>query len=228
MNRIHFKNKNSRKNFVMVSVISVLYFLAFFALEKRQVPIHVIHCALDNIIPFCEYFIIPYYLWFGYVLLTGCYFAFFNEENEEFKSFFKTLIVGMVVFLTVSYFYPNGQLLRPNISGDNIFKQLVLTIYQSDTSTNILPSLHVFYSIACDVALEQHDKIKNNKFFMTGIRILTISIVLSTVFLKQHSAIDVIMALALNGICYHLFYNMGYYKELRAVKSQSKKKLKRI
>ena len=53
-----------------------LFLLSYFAiylpwfghLEKTVTThFHVIHTALDDYIPFCEYFIIPYLLWFGYV-----------------------------------------------------------------------------------------------------------------------------------------------------------------
>ena len=50
----------------------LLYFaiyLPWFAhLEKTVTThFHVIHVALDDYIPFCEYFIIPYLLWFAYI-----------------------------------------------------------------------------------------------------------------------------------------------------------------
>ena len=43
----------------------VFYLIAFFSLEQIHRPdLHIIHCALDDVIPFCEWFIIPYCLWF--------------------------------------------------------------------------------------------------------------------------------------------------------------------
>ena len=49
----------------------LLYFMIYlpwFGHLERTVTthFHVIHVALDDYIPFCEYFIIPYFLWFGY------------------------------------------------------------------------------------------------------------------------------------------------------------------
>ena len=190
--------------------IGIFYLLAFFALENREISLHIIQCGIDKWIPFCEYFIVPYLLWFFYVAATGLYFLFGNDSEREFKDLYYTLIAGMVVFLLISYFYPNGQVLRPEIIGDNIFKKLVLFLYETDTSTNILPSLHVFYSVACGLAWEKNEKWNRKKGFMAGIRILTMSIVLSTMFLKQHSFIDVAMALIMNGICYQIFYAKAY------------------
>ena len=45
-----------------------IYFPWFHHLERTVTThFHVIHTALDDRIPFCEYFIVPYLLWFGYV-----------------------------------------------------------------------------------------------------------------------------------------------------------------
>lgn len=228
MRRIQLKNPHKFKNAVFITVVTTIYLVAFMLLERRQVPIHVIHCAVDQMIPFCEYFIIPYLLWFFYVLVTGAYFAFVNEDNKEFFSFFHTLIVGMVVFIAISWFYPNGQLLRPQITGDNIFKQLVLMLYGTDTSTNILPSLHVYYSLACCIAFERHEKAKKKPWLMALIRILTVSIILSTMFLKQHSIIDVVMAIAINGICYHLFYHIIDLKSWKRNRDAYRRRKKKI
>ena len=53
----------------------LLYFMIYlpwFGHLERTVTthFHVIHVALDDYIPFCEYFIIPYLLWFVYVFAT--------------------------------------------------------------------------------------------------------------------------------------------------------------
>ena len=46
----------------------VVYMIWFVWLESRaDEPYHVIHFPLDDYIPFCEYFIIPYLLWFAYI-----------------------------------------------------------------------------------------------------------------------------------------------------------------
>lgn len=45
----------------------LVFYLAFFKLLEQgiQVPDLVLHCRLDDLIPFCKYAIIPYYLWFA-------------------------------------------------------------------------------------------------------------------------------------------------------------------
>ena len=124
----------------------------------------------------------------------------------------------MTLFLIISTIYPNGHLLRPTeFSRNNIFIRLVCFIYWADTSTNILPSIHVFNSIAAHVAVMNAPGLKNKKWTVRGSLILCVSIILSTMFIKQHSVLDVVLAFGLAGILYPVFYMPGcpvYYEKL--------------
>ena len=135
------------KHTLIIPIYGIFYMLAFGYVEQRKVPINIIHMKIDDYIPFCEYFIIPYLLWFAYVAVTVFYFAFINKNKQEYWQFILTLGIGMTLFIVVSLIYPNGQNLRPELTGDGIFIQLVQYLYTIDTPTNILPSIHVFNSI---------------------------------------------------------------------------------
>ena len=59
------------------------YFISFFALEKRNdVAFHYIHSSIDDSIPFCEYFIIPYYLWFAFIFVSVGLFIIYDFEAD--------------------------------------------------------------------------------------------------------------------------------------------------
>lgn len=194
------------KHTLIIPIYGIFYMLAFGYVEQRKVPINIIHMKIDDYIPFCEYFIIPYLLWFAYVAVTVFYFAFINKNKQEYWQFILTLGIGMTLFIVVSLIYPNGQNLRPELTGDGIFIQLVQYLYTIDTPTNILPSIHVFNSIACCIAVFHHKPFQKRKVLLTGTAVLTTLIVLATVFLKQHTLVDVIAAVALNLVCYQLLY----------------------
>lgn len=194
------------KHTLIIPIYGILYMLAFRYVEQRNVPINIIHMKIDDYIPFCEYFIVPYLLWFAYVAVTVFYFAFFNKNKQEYWQFILTLGIGMTLFIFVSLLYPNGQNLRPDLTGDSIFIHLVQYLYTIDTPTNILPSIHVFNSIACCIAIFHHKPFQKRKISLTGTAILTALIVMATVFLKQHTLVDVIAALALNIVCFQLLY----------------------
>ncbi len=205
------KNTNnffSRKHPWLI-VIYMIFYLSGFALLEQRTPgsFHLIHLPGDDLIPFCEYFIIPYVLWFVYIAAVVIYFTFFNKNVGEYWRVIITLCIGMTLFLFVSWIYPNGHDLRPEtFARDNIFTQMVQMLYTADTSTNILPSIHVFNSVAVAIALEKCQALKGRRILRKSADILSFLIVLSTMFLKQHSLMDVMCALALNVVVYMLVY----------------------
>ena len=163
-----------------------------------------IHTALDDLIPFCEYFIVPYLLWFGYVAWAVGYF-YFKNKDEYFK-LCAMLFTGMTVFLVISTIYPNGHYLRPAyFEHNNIFIQLVKWLYATDTPTNLFPSVHVFNSIAVNIAVWHSDNFKKNKAVRYGSAVLMVLIILSTMFLKQHSVFDVVTGWYSQCLCILLF-----------------------
>lgn len=191
-----------------------LIYLPWFSYLERTVTtkFHVIHVTLDDYIPFCEYFIVPYLLWFAYIAAGIIYFA-LNNKCEYFN-LCKLLFFGMTVFLIVSTIYPNGHQLRPiAFARTNIFTDLVKTLYQTDTATNIFPSIHVYNSVVLNAVIWRCDNFKNNHFIRYSSAILAASIVLSTMFLKQHSAFDVITALILSGLTVSFIYRHQSAKE---------------
>lgn len=63
-----------------------------------------------------------------------------------------------------------------------------------DTPTNVCPSIHVFISFIIDQALQKCRVLSGdqNRWKRILIRLWDIAIIISTMFLKQHSIIDVI------------------------------------
>ena len=196
------------KHLWIIPVYGIFYMLSFMLMEKSDVKIHLIHSLADDRIPFCQYFIIPYVLWYFFLIGTVIYFALFCPSKKEYYQYLGTLGIGMTLFLLISYIYPNGQNMRPDLTGDGIFISAIRFLYKIDTPTNIFPSRHVFNATASCVALFQNERCRRNRIFTVAQIVLTVSIVLSTMFLKQHSVADVMTALILNILCYQLFYRI--------------------
>ena len=190
-----------------VCLYALIYIPWFFYLEKHvTTEFHLIHVKLDDKIPFIEYFIVPYLLWFAYIAITIGYFMFF-EEKSEFYRLITLLFGGMTIFLIVSTVYPNGLNLRPEtFARDNIFVDMVKSLYATDTSTNVLPSIHVYNSIGAYLAISHSSKLRRYRWVQISALTLTVLIVLSTMFLKQHSVVDVISGCALGSVLYILVY----------------------
>ncbi len=195
-------------------------YMVWFLLLERYVTkgYHIIQSPLDSYIPFNELFIVPYLLWFPFIAVSVLYFIF--KDRTECYRLCGLLITGMTVFLLVSTFYPNGVALRPVLSKlgrDNIFLDLVAGLHKADTSTNVCPSIHVYNSLAVCFAFFASSHLTGKRLLKAGILILTILICLSTVFLKQHSVIDVIWAFILMMIAAPVIYARRLFgKEHRA------------
>lgn len=183
-----------------------IYFPWFNYLEEHVTTrFHVIHTAMDDKIPFMEIFVVPYFLWFLYVAGAVLYFLFKNKEEYYRLCIF--LFVGMTVFLIVSTVYPNGHYLRPEeFQRDNIFTAMVAHLYQIDTPTNLFPSIHVYNSIGVNIAVWHCENFRKKKGIRLCSALLMISIILSTMFLKQHSVFDVITGIAFAACMYPLVY----------------------
>ena len=202
----HMKAFFQKYRHALVLLYGLIYMPWFMWLESRSnLPYHVIHVKLDDMIPFVEYFIVPYLLWFVYVAAVFVYLFFKNRR--EFYQYCIFLFTGMTLFLIVSTLYPNGHLLRPNtFARNNIFTFAVQILYQADTATNIFPSQHVYNSIAAPRAVDNSEQLAGNRRNRGGSFGRMVSIIRDTMFLPQHSVLYVISVLLLGLLLEQLVY----------------------
>ncbi len=189
-----------------VAVYALIYLPWFAWLEQHITDnFHLVHMSIDDKIPFVEFFVVPYFLWFGYVAFGIGYF--FLKDRQDFYKLCTFLFTGMTIFLIVSTIYPNGHDLRPDtFVRDNIFTDLVKWLYATDTPTNLFPSIHVYNSLGIHIAISKSEHFKKHGRGWVISLILCVSIILSTMFIKQHSFFDVITAFAMAAILYALVY----------------------
>lgn len=187
----------------------IFIYLPCFSYLERTVTTdyHLIHCRLDDIIPFCEYFIVPYFFWFAFVAIACVWFFF--KSREELIQLALSLIIGMSLTVIFYFIYPNGLgNLRPEaFPRDNIFTDLVRFLYSTDTSTNVCPSLHVYNTIVVVVAVFNSHTFKHHNAMKITVSVIGLLICASTMFLKQHSVIDVIAATGLSVCILTPIYN---------------------
>lgn len=194
------------KHAIPLMIYAVIYCTWFVYLEKKVThPETIIHVGMDDKIPFCEVFVIPYFLWFAYVSIVVLY-CFFKNKQEYYKTCV-FLFTGMTVFLIISTLWPNGHHLRPDVMPrNNVFTAMIAHLYKADTPTNLWPSIHVYNSIGAHLALVHNKPLADNAKIRTGSFILCISIILSTVLIKQHSMFDVITAFVMAAVMYVVVY----------------------
>lgn len=192
------------------------YFALYF-LTENLIPVEnctPVHCALDDIVPFCEYFVIPYVGW--YVLIVGSllYLALYNPEN--FKNMMKFIIVTQIVAMVIYIAFPNRQDLRPEVfPRDNIFSDICGLLYAFDTSTNVCPSLHVAYSVGiASTWLKERSVGRVSKTLLVAFCVM---VCVSVAFVKQHSVVDIFAALPVCLLAEAIAFG-GYWKQRRLAK----------
>ncbi len=174
-----------------------LFGLAFSILERFIcLDYHIIHCSFDDLIPFCEFFVIPYYFWFLFIIGMLLYSFFYDVA--VFKKFMKFIILTYSVSLIIYIVYPTKQMLRPeDFSRDNVFIRVVRFLYGFDTNTNVCPSMHVIGSMAVYFAARK-SKLFSGRLVRCAFLITAVIISVSTVFLKQHSILDIVWAVVVS------------------------------
>lgn len=178
-----------------------------------------IYSAVDDMIPFCELFVIPYFLWFAYIV-AGHIFLFFTSQ-EDFVRMCIFLYTGMTICLIIYTIWPNCQELRVDydaLGRTNFLIEAIAGLQSSDTPCNVFPSIHCFNSIGMHIAITKSKHLGKYREVIVAVScILMVLIILSTVFVKQHSIIDAYGAFALAVPMYFL----AYKSKLKSLKFNS-------
>lgn len=186
-------------------------YFTFYFLTENLIPVeqcHVIHMPLDDMIPFCEYFLIPYMFWYLFIVITLFYFGLYDPDG--FKKLMTFFIVTQVIAMMIYIAYPSVQLLRPTeFARDNVLTRLAAGLYAFDTNTGVCPSLHVAQAIGLASAWWK-DK-PTPQFWKIAIALTMFLVCLSVVFVKQHSALDLFAALPLALLAELIAYGESYW-----------------
>ncbi len=204
-----------KRELIIVAILSAIYISCFMLLEKINFSNYIYtELWIDNYIPFIDIFVVPYILWFAYIVI-GFVFFFFKDVKGYYRTLFY-IFAGMYICLIIYAIFPNAQGLRVEGIGDTFFEKLVLLFYSNDTCTNVCPSIHVYNSIMLHVSLLKNESFKKNKLINYSSLILCILISLSTVFIKQHAAIDGVFSILLCIIIYKAeqFFSKYYPKDI--------------
>ncbi len=174
--------------------------------QVRQVDSYYpMYCRLDDLIPFNEWFVIPYIYWFVY--LIGMLVYTFFRDVPVFRQMMRFVILTYSASLVIFFIFPNCQELRPeSFQRDNIFTRFMADFYEFDTNTNVFPSLHVVGSMAALFASWKTRGL-NTPLWRTLSLISAVMICLSTVFLKQHSVLDIFGGLLVSALGYFLCFH---------------------
>lgn len=188
---------------VLLVLYAPIYLIGFFLME-HLVPdtadYWVSCCPLDDLIPFCEYFIVPYCLWYPMLFAVGIWLLL--KDVPVFRIYMYCIIIGFSLSICFCILFPNGQDLRPEtFERDNIFVDMVRAVYAADTNTNVIPSVHAVGAIFGAMAICISSSIKRVSVKVSACA-LAVLICMATCFVKQHSVLDVAAAMVVCATIY--------------------------
>ena len=82
-----------------MALYTIFYLSVFHSLEAN-VPLRsiLVHCRLDDLIPFCKYAVIPYFAWFVWIPFT-LFYLLWKAPREDFWRLCLPLFSGMTIAL---------------------------------------------------------------------------------------------------------------------------------
>lgn len=181
-------------------------FLVCFILQERfgSGEYWASYIPLDDKIPFCEYFALPYVMWYPFMFGTGLFLLI--RDHEGFKRYMTFIGIAFGITLLFCAVFPNGQDLRPaEFPRSNLFTAILGGLYSVDDNQNVLPSMHVLGSLAAAAGWYMSPAVKS-RWIKSGTVILAVLISVSTVFVKQHSALDIFVALPIAVVLFIIIY----------------------
>lgn len=152
----------------------------------------------DRQIPFLKMFVLPYVSWYPFLFIAFGYLAYKNREV-----FYRTLLqfnIGMLICYGVYAVYQT-HVPRPELVGDDWLLQAVRMVYRSDEPFNCFPSIHVLTSYFMMKAYLGAANVPRT--FKAVVAVVSVLIILSTQFVKQHVLLDIVGAvLVAEGVIY--------------------------
>jgi len=120
-------------------LVITLMNLLYFPLNEHNGSVSNLATALDQHIPFNQYFVIPYLSWYFVLYWVPLWLLF--KDVRLFRRVLFSLCLGLLASYA-TYFFFQTMVLRPAIYEADVFSQLVSYIYRWDKPYNAFPSIH--------------------------------------------------------------------------------------
>ena len=192
---MNFFQKHERT--YLLSLVFILYIGGYLVVNYLSVGREgsTLEIALDSVIPFLPWFVIPYI--FVYIVAFLPYF--FIKDNSTFRSVALTYTITTLIAYTIFLVFP-VIMNRPSSISTQGIGAMVNLIFSIDFPYNSFPSLHVMYAFLPAFML-----LKDYKIAGSITLVVAILIAFSTVFIKQHYILDVVGGIVLAGMGYGLY-----------------------
>lgn len=195
--------KRHRRSLLLLAV----YFLVSLLYQWTNQPIGVVRTLwtpLDERIPFWSAFILVYHSWYPFILV-GLWQVFVRDEGR-FHRLMRHLIIAQLIAIVIFVVFQT-EVIRPEITSQDIFSRLVEWTYRIDRPYNGFPSIHVLTSLI--TAWHYGRVFRDRPVQVLSYRLYSGLIILSTLFVKQHMVWDILGALAVAGLSYAFGRSQG-------------------
>lgn len=191
-------NKKRIQIFITIACSIIFQSFIYFITKLTPFEYHSLSSNFDNKIPFVNIFVYFYIIW--YILIFILPYKIYKHDKDKFKKYLLGTFISSIISGIIYFIYPTI-INRPNISIDGLNNFLISVIYFFDTpAVNCLPSMHCLLSFLLIFYIISIKGISNKYKIITSF--LLVGVVLSTVFIKQHVIIDIILALLLSVIIF--------------------------
>lgn len=196
------------------------YVIVFFLVERLAVfdSYRVMYCPADDLIPFCEYFILPYIGWYLYLAWGSIHLL--RRDIAAFRRMIWFMLLSFGAAFIAFLVWPSCQELRPEVfPRENLCTWLVRRIYAADTSTNVSPSMHVLGVLGVVGAVWNAEGCRSLRTRLP-VSLIGLLICAATLFVKQHSLVDILTALPVSLAAGFLCFGLDLPNRLRKGKEK--------
>lgn len=163
----------------------------------------ILSTQIDTMIPFLPVFILPYIIWYAFIL--GYLIYFWYKDISVYLKTLSVIVIGELVCFLI-YFYFQTTVPRPDVSGDGMLANLVRMIYSHDQPYNAFPSIHVLTTFTIILG---NINIRNKHLFHTVfVPVAGSLIIISTLFVKQHYILDMFGSMFLTSFIYGIIFEL--------------------
>ena len=179
-------NKNIKHEALLVTVVSIAVFMChmfYLLLGKVDTERHDIQVDLDYAIPFVKEFVIPYLMWYVFVIAT--FMCYLIHEHKDLIEIGIYDIIGLLICCFIFIVYPTDITFRPEyVGGSDLCSTLLQGIFNADRPYNVLPSIHCYEATAVFVGI-MHSRYFSRKTWAKVLgAVIMVAIWLSTLFVK--------------------------------------------
>lgn len=131
-------------------------------------------------------------------------FYFCYKDKETYYKATVCIIIGFIISY-ITYFFFQTTVPRPILVGNDLFIRILRFVYDTDKPYNCFPSIH---ALTCYLMIKSisNSPIRNT-FNKLIIIVTSLLIIVSTLFIKQHVILDLVVAIFIGEIIFEVMRN---------------------